>query len=70
MNVRSKLYSITVDDVVNVSDEIGIIFSTKDLDFIQDKIGDCFGDQWYEAVEYALRELEKARSGKKRELSA
>ena len=65
MKIKKKaLYTITVDDIVNVSDEIGITFSTKDLDFIQDKIGVFFSDKWYEAAEYAPRESEKTRSEK------
>lgn len=57
MKTRRTLYAITVDDVVNVSKEINIPFSPKNLHFIEDKIGDFFGSQWYDAVDYALTEL-------------
>lgn len=57
MKKEKVLYAVTVEDVVNVSNEINISFVEKDLYFIEDKIGDFFGSQWYEAIEYALREL-------------
>ena len=61
MNKDKILYSITSEDVINVSEEIKISISSKDLQFIEDKIGDFFGSQWYDAVEYALTELKKVR---------
>ncbi|GEM_PF-3760465 len=33
----------------------------KDLYFIENKIGDFFGDRWHDAIEYALMELERTR---------
>ena len=55
------LYAITSEDVMNVSDEIDIPVSAKDMSFIEDKIGGFFDDQWHDAVEYALTELEDDR---------
>ena len=57
MNTRKILYAITVKDVKNVSEELGIDFSDEDIEFIQDKIGDFMGSSWSDAVEFALREL-------------
>jgi len=57
MDTEKILYAITVEDVTNISEEIGINFSENDLEFIQDKIGDFMGDHWSGAVEYALQEL-------------
>lgn len=51
------LYSITVEDVVNVSKEIGIDFTEDDLRIIEDKIGDFMGSTWHEVVGNALKEL-------------
>lgn len=39
------LYEITTEDVITVSEEINIPFTKKDLQFIQDKIGDFFRRQ-------------------------
>jgi len=57
MNKRKIIYAITVQDVVNTSEEIGIDFTENDIEFIQDKIGDFMGSTWYDAVEFALQEL-------------
>lgn len=57
MKKQKILYAITVEDVCVVAKEEKISFAEKDLDFIQDKIGDFFGNQWQEAIEYALRKL-------------
>lgn len=57
MKKEKVLYAVTVEDVVNISNEINIPFVENDLYFIEDKIGNFFGSQWHEAVEYALREL-------------
>ncbi len=57
MKKEKVLYAITVEDVINVSNEINTPFVEKDLHFIEDKIGDFFGSQWRDAVEYALKEL-------------
>ena len=43
MRREKILYTITTEDVRNVSDEVDISFANKDLHFIQDKIGDFFG---------------------------
>ena len=59
---RKILYAITTEDIMTVSDENNIPFSEEDLPFLADKIGDFFGSQWHDAVEYALVEL---RSNKK-----
>lgn len=57
MKKQKILYSITNEDVINVSDQEGIPFAEKDLPFIQDKMGDYFGDKWQDAIVYALKEL-------------
>lgn len=64
MKKATRLYTLTTDDVRRVSGEIGISFSPKDVPMIQERIGDYFGSQWYDAVEYALTRL---KSEKKRE---
>lgn len=53
------LYSITVEDVINVSKEVGIDFTEDDLRIIEDKIGDFMGSTWHEVVETALKELKQ-----------
>lgn len=57
MDEEKILYAITVADVINVSEESEIDFTEKDIEFIQDKIGDFMGSTWYDAVEFALQEL-------------
>lgn len=47
------LYSISSEDVENVSGEIDIPFTKKDLHFIEEKLGDYLGSQWYDAIEFA-----------------
>ena len=62
MDKGQILYAITVEDVINISEETEIDFTEKDIEFIQDKIGDFMGDSWREAVEFALEELETRES--------
>ncbi len=57
MDENKILYAISVEDVMNVSEEVNIPFDEKDLPFIEDKIGDFMGSKWSEAIEYALQEL-------------
>ncbi|CAN5721803.1 hypothetical protein BH24ACI2_BH24ACI2_14690 [soil metagenome] len=57
MDEEKILYAITVQDVINVSEELGIDFTETDIEFIQDKIGDFMGSSWSDAVEFALQEL-------------
>ena len=57
MKKQKALYTITTEDVVNISSQENIPFTEKDMPFIEDKIGDYFGDKWQDAVSYALREL-------------
>ncbi len=57
MKKKKILYAITVEDVLNISDEEKIPSNTGDLSFIKEKIGDYFGDKWRDAVEYALIEV-------------
>ncbi len=59
MKKQKILYAITTDDVVNISSEENTSLTEKDLHFIEDKIGDYFGDKWQSAIEYALCELKK-----------
>jgi hypothetical protein len=57
MDKEKVMYAITITDILEVSEDKEINFETKDLDFLQDKIGDYMGALWYEAVEFALTEL-------------
>ena len=59
------LYAITTEDVINVAEEDGVCFTAKDIPFVQEKIGDYFGDKWYEAVDFALTELKNKNARKK-----
>ncbi len=59
MKKQKILYAITVGDVINVSEQENISFAEKDLPFIEDKIGDYFGDKWQDAIEYALGAVKK-----------
>jgi len=61
MNNEKILYAITVEDVQNTSEELDIPFEETDLDFIEEKIGEYFGSQWSDAVEFALEELQKSK---------
>lgn len=59
MKKQKILYAITVEDVINFSEQENISVTEKDFSVIQDKIGDYFGDKWHDAIEYALGELKK-----------
>ncbi len=62
MDAEKILYSINVEDVINVSEEIEIEFTENDIEFIQDKIDDFMGDIWHQAIEFALQELEDRKT--------
>jgi len=62
MDEEKILYSIIVEDVINVSEEIEIKFTENDIEFIQDRIGDFMGSKWYDAIEFALQELKTRES--------
>ena len=62
MDEEKILYSISVEDVINVSEEIEIEFTEDDIEFIQDKIGDFMGSTWSDAIEFALQELENRKT--------
>lgn len=55
------LYSISVEDVKEVSEDLQIPFKEKDLDFIQDKIGDFMDSKWFDAIDFALSELKNSK---------
>lgn len=59
MKKQKILYTIMVEDVINVSSQENINFTEKDLPLIQEKIGDYFGDKWQDAILYALEALKK-----------
>jgi hypothetical protein len=59
MDKEQILYSITVEDVITVSEELGIKFTEDDLRIIEDKIEDYMGSTWHDAVENALKDLNK-----------
>jgi hypothetical protein len=58
MSKEEIVYSITNLDILKVSEDSEINFDVKDLPFLQDKIGDYMGSIWYEAVAFALTELD------------
>lgn len=62
MDSEKILYAITVEDVINISEEIEIDFTENDIEFVQDKIGDFMGSYWSDAVEFALQELKTKNS--------
>lgn len=62
MNTKKIIYSINVDDFIGVSEELDIPFEKNDLKFIEEKIGDFMGANWYEAAEFALKELEELKN--------
>lgn len=64
MDAEKILYAITVEDVINVSEETEINFTENDIEFIQDKIGDFMASKWSDAIEYALQELKSKRRNK------
>lgn len=55
------LYSISVEDVKEVSEDLQIPFKEKDLDFIQDKIEDFMDSKWFDAIDFALSELKNSK---------
>ena len=59
MKKQKILYAITIEDVMRVAKEERLSFSEKDLQFIEEKTGDFIGDKWYDAVLYALKELQR-----------
>lgn len=64
MKKQKILYAITTEDVMNVAKEIGISVSRENLGFIEDKVGDFFGSQWHDAIEYALMKSENVKKNK------
>ena len=58
---KRTLYAINTEDVWKVAHEEHIPVTKKDLWFIEDKIGDYFGDSWREAITYALNELARKK---------
>ena len=65
MKKEKILYAVTSKDVMSVSNEVNITVSSKDIPFIEDRIGDFFGSQWYDAVEFALMELDRLKRNKR-----
>jgi len=61
MKEEKILYSINLEDLKDVSNETNLPFSEKDIDFIKEKIGDYFANNWKEAIEYALIELKNKK---------
>lgn len=61
MDKEKVIYAITLTDIMEVSEDKAINFEEADLAFLQDKIGDYMGSLWYEAVEFALTELEASK---------
>ena len=59
MKKHKTLYAITTEDVKRVAKEENLSFSENDLQFIEEKLGDFIGDKCYDAVLYALKELQR-----------
>lgn len=59
MNKQKVIYALTVEDVLNISKEEKLPFHAGNLPLIEEKIGDYLGNHWYDAVEYALTEVNK-----------
>jgi len=57
MNKRHILYSLNVEDVINID----IAFSKNNIQFIQEKINNYMEFCWTEPLEYVLSELNKER---------
>jgi hypothetical protein len=48
------IYSINIEDVQNVAEEeLGRKLSEKELEIIEDKIGDCI--DWYSAIDMTIQ---------------
>lgn len=58
MKKQKILYAITAEDIARVAREERLPFSEKDLQFIEEKLGDFIGNKWHDAVLYALKELQ------------
>lgn len=43
MKKQKTLYTVTTEDVINISNQENIPFAERDMSFIEDKIGDYFG---------------------------
>lgn len=61
MDQDEIIYSLSVEDIVNVSEQIEIPFDEKDIPKISEFVGGYFGDMWFDAIEQALNELEDER---------
>ncbi|MDP3296234.1 MAG: hypothetical protein Q8N09_01360 [Thermodesulfovibrionia bacterium] len=54
MNTSKIIYSINLEDVQNVAEEeLGRKFTKKELQVIEDKIGDYI--DWYSAIDMAMQ---------------
>ncbi len=61
MDKDKVLYAITVEDVIDFAEENDLKFKEKDLNFIEEKIGDFLGSIWYDAIDSALAELKSSK---------
>lgn len=54
MNTSKIIYSINIEDVQNVAEEeLGRKLSKKELEIIEDKLGDYI--DWYSAIDIAIQ---------------
>lgn len=62
MDTEQIIYSVNVEDVLNVieEDEMDIELEKSDIPFVEDKVGEMM--DWRSAIEYALAELEKQKA--------
>ena len=67
MKTSKIIYSINIEDVQNVAEEeIGRKLSKKELEIIEDKIGDYI--DWYGAIDFAIQNNLRLRQKSKRKL--
>ncbi|MBU1262745.1 hypothetical protein KKG61_02930 [bacterium] len=61
MDNEKVIYSLCVEDVLTIIEEkeMDIQLNEKDMEFIQDKIGDII--DWRGAIEFALWELQSSK---------
>jgi hypothetical protein len=64
MNKNKIIYSLNVDDILNVMEEIDIHINLNEdaIKFIQDKVGNKI--DWKGAIEFALFEFENQNKSK------
>lgn len=61
IDTERKIYELSVEDILTVieEDELGLELSEKDIDFIEERIGDMI--DWRSIISSALSDLENFR---------